>query len=160
MDTSIQQLNLNYLPKEDRLLLKVNNSADAEFRIWLTRRYTILLLKVLTDKMDTFGGVDAIAVSEEAQKEIKSGAFEKKYSAPKEINYPLGEEGVLAYQIKTTALKNNSVNLQFLPEKGKGLNFNLDKKLLFMLHKLLLQGIRGANWEISQLTQPPPSEVH
>ncbi len=40
---SIQQFNGEWIPREDRLLLRINTSNDEEFRFWLTR----LMLKNL-----------------------------------------------------------------------------------------------------------------
>ena len=49
-------MNVSYAAREDRLLLRVSTSEDEEFRIWLTRRYTGLLLGVLNKEMDDRGG--------------------------------------------------------------------------------------------------------
>lgn len=49
MGGAISQLRVVYSPEEDRLLLRVNTTDHAEYRCWFSRRYTILLLRVLQE---------------------------------------------------------------------------------------------------------------
>lgn len=102
---------------------------------------------------------EAIAVSDETQKEIKQGALEKKYQEPEAPDYPFGENGFIACQLKCGTDKNNTLQMQILPEKGKGMNLKLDKKLLFMLHNLLIQGINHANWKLNY-NDDLPADIH
>ncbi|MBN4075527.1 MAG: hypothetical protein COA71_06605 [SAR86 cluster bacterium] len=159
MSDNLQQLNITYIPKEDRLLFRVRAGSNTEFRIWFTRRYTNLLMKLLTENMQKFGGAETIAVSNETQKSIQQGALEKKYQEPQAPDYPFGENGFIAYQLKIASDKDNNLHLQLLPEKGKGMNLKLDKKILFMLHNLLFQGINRANWKLSY-DDYLPTEIH
>ena len=48
MPGSINQIQIAYSPEEDRILFRVNSMDRKEFRFWLTRRFTVLLVKVLT----------------------------------------------------------------------------------------------------------------
>ena len=36
MTDKLHQMNVTYIPKEDRLLLKISTTQKDEFRIWLT----------------------------------------------------------------------------------------------------------------------------
>ena len=139
-------MNVSYAAREDRLLLRVSTSEDEEFRIWLTRGYTSLLLGVLNKEMDNRGGAPAVAGNQETTKMIKNGALEKKYEEKPASDYPLGEEGVLAFRINTKSLENGVLALELLPEKGRGLTLNMYKSLLYMFHKILTQGITQAKW--------------
>jgi hypothetical protein len=51
----IQQLSVSYLAEQDRILVRVNTSADQETRLWLTRRLMVglwpLLSKLLTQHL-------------------------------------------------------------------------------------------------------------
>ncbi|MBN4059845.1 hypothetical protein JYT80_00755 [bacterium AH-315-I11] len=116
-------------------------------------------MKLLTENMQKFGGAETIAVSNETQKSIQQGALEKKYQEPQAPDYPFGENGFIAYQLKIASDKDNNLHLQLLPEKGKGMNLKLDKKILFMLHNLLFQGINRANWKLSY-DDYLPTEIH
>lgn len=46
-NAAIQQLNISYMPTEDRLLLKIGMSNQTELSVWLTYRVTRTLAKVL-----------------------------------------------------------------------------------------------------------------
>ena len=91
-------MNISYNPKEDRLLLKISSKNNDEYRLWLTRRYSGLLLKLFQDEIDKHGGEPRVASSDEAKKMYQNGALEKPYEA-ESTNFPLGEDGVLGFRI-------------------------------------------------------------
>ena len=146
MSDQLHQINISHDSKEDRLLLRVSTGGGDEFRLWLTRRYTALLMGVLNKEMDKLGGAPSVAGSEQTTKMLKNGALEKKYDNEKAQNYPLGEAGVLAFRINTHNTDEGILSLELLPEEGKGITLNLNKPLLYMLHNILTQGITQANW--------------
>ena len=148
MSDQLHQINISHNGKEDRLLLRVSTGAGDEYRIWLTRRYTGLLMGVLNKEIDMRGGAPGVGGSEETTKMLKSGALEKKYDAEKTTNFPLGDKGVLAFRINTRNAENGNLVLEILPEDGKGITLNLNKPLLYMLHNILTQGITQANWAL------------
>ena len=43
----IHQLNLKYVPEQDRLLLRINTKTGEELRLWLSRRLTLGVLPLL-----------------------------------------------------------------------------------------------------------------
>ncbi len=148
MNDALQQINLAYVAEEDRLLLKVRTASDAEFRIWFTRRYSGLLLQVLTDQIDREGGYQLLASRKETLEQLKSGAFEHSYTHGPGLHYPLGERGVLAYRINANKDASGVMALQLLPEQGLGITFTLDKSTLYMLYNLLDQGLRQTEWNL------------
>jgi hypothetical protein len=148
MQNNLQQLNISYLPHEDRLLLKARTSNENELRIWLTRRYTSLLINVLVQQMDKAGGMLELASNKTTLEQFKGGAFAKDYEPPPRQNFPLGENGVLGYRINTGKNADARVNLQLLPEAGEGLNLMLDKSMLFMFYNLLEQALVHAEWNL------------
>lgn len=144
----LQQMNIAYSPAQDRLLFKINQNNEAEYRVWMTRRFTMFLLKVLRDQMDDSGGSQKLATSEDTVKQLKSGAFEKEYQNKIPQELPLGEDGILAYRINLKKMDNGVITLQLLPEDGKGVNFNLEKTMVYMLYNLLEQAINNTNWNL------------
>lgn len=149
INQNIQQLNIGYNPIEDRLLFKLKSGSNQEYRLWFTRRFSKLLLSLLIDKMDTFGGIDSIGVSEDTQAVIKNGALEKKYIAPIAPQYPLGKAGIIPTKMNISQLKNNTISINFLNNDNKGMKFNMDKKMLYLTHNLLTQGINKADWDLA-----------
>ena len=47
--SQLHQMQITYVPVEDRLLYRVNTKHRQEFRFWMTRRYVKLLWKGLID---------------------------------------------------------------------------------------------------------------
>ena len=70
-------MNINYIPVEDRLMLRINTLAGDEFRVWLTRKFTELLLNLLNKEIDKHGGVPTFASTPETKELFKKGAMEK-----------------------------------------------------------------------------------
>jgi hypothetical protein len=159
MSDQLHQLNINYIPVEDRLMLRINTLGGDEFRVWLTRRFTELLLNLLTREIDKHGGVPTLASTPETKKLFKQGAMEKRYEEEKITNYPLGETGFLASKINYKAAAEGVLKLEILPEKGQGVTLNLNKTLLFMFYNLLSQGCSQSAWKILN-DQPSAQNVH
>ena len=148
MTERLHQINISHDSKEDRLLLRISTDAGDEHRLWLTRRYTSLLMGVLNKEMDMRGGAPSVAGNEETTKMLKNGALEKKYDNENAKNFPLGEAGVLAFRINARNTDEGNLALELLPEQGKGITLNLNKSLLYMLHNILTQGVTKANWAL------------
>lgn len=167
MTGALQQLNITYNPVEDRLLLRANAGSAGEFRIWLTRRYSTLLAKVLADMIEKEGGMRELASSRDTINQLKGGAFEQEYQPPFDSDngrqtsaaLPLGADGILGYRINANRKPDGILNLQLLPEHGPGLNFDLNRTILFMLYNLLEQGLAGAEWNV-HLPQAHKEPVH
>lgn len=150
MADQLHQINVSYLPVEDRLLLRINTKGGDEFRVWLTRRYTGILMNVLNKEIDKYGGLPAVASSPATTEMFKQGAMEKPYEEESISNFPLGQAGFLAFAVKVNKVADDNLNLEILPEKGKGFTLNLNKSLLFMVYNLLTQGISQAGWFLPQ----------
>ncbi len=159
MTDQLHQMNIAHDPKEDRLLLRISSDGGDEYRVWLTRRYTSLLIGLINKEIDSRGGVPSVAGSEETTTMLKNGALEKKYDHEKVKHYPLGESGVLAFRINTRNTQDGNLMLELLPEQGKGITLNLNKSLLYMLHNILTQGITQANWAL-QTESAVSTKVH
>jgi len=160
MTDKLHQINVTYAGKEDRLLLRATTIKGDEYRIWLTRRYTMMLFTILNKAMEKHGGAPAIGSSEQTKQMLKAGALEKVFEEEKTTNYPLSEDGFLAFGIKTANTPEGNLHLEILPEKGPGVTFNLDKQLLYMLQNLLSLGIDRADWHIDSTLDNSSQRVH
>jgi len=159
MVDQLHQLNMNYVPAEDRLMLRMNTQAGDEYRVWLTRRFAGLLVELLNKEIDKYGGIPTLASTPETKKLFKQGAMEKPYEEEKIINYPLGEAGFLASKINYKSTEEGVLALEILPEKGKGINLNLNKTLLFMFYNLLAQGCSQSGWKLIE-NSPSEKNIH
>ncbi|MCZ6525247.1 MAG: hypothetical protein O6928_01615 [Gammaproteobacteria bacterium] len=145
MADKLYQMNISYVPKEDRLLLKISTKNSNEYRLWLTRRFSGLLINVLNKEITNRGGSSSIASSKITTRMFKDGAFEKSYEGGN-VTFPLGESGILAYKINAGNNKDGDLQLELSPEQGQGLTVNLNKSLLYMFHNLLAQGVEQSGW--------------
>ena len=156
----LHQVNVTYSGKEDRLLLRASTKLGDEYRIWLTRRFTDLLLNSLIKAMDKYGGPASLGSNPKTKAMFKAGAMDKAFEEDITTNFPLGKNGFLAYAVKTAAMADGNLHLEILPEKGKGVSVNLDRPLLYMFHNLLMQGIARAEWHLLQSHETQSSRVH
>jgi len=148
MTNAIQQLNITYVPVQDRLLLRASVMGEGEYRLWLTRRFTALLIKVLDEQINKAGGIHELASRKETLGLLKAGALERAYQGAAEPDFPLGEDGVLGFRINVDRTESGTIRLQLLPGTGKGLAMNLEIPLLYLIYNLLEQGIRQADWQL------------
>ena len=158
MNTQLHQMNVRYLPVEDRLLLRISSTNGDEYRLWLTRRYTGMLQQVLGQEVERMGGRQVVASSQETTRMYKEGAFEKPFEE-ESLQFPLGEKGVLACRINLNRLQDGNVRLDMAPEVGQGLSLNLNRSLIYMFENLLIQGIAQAGWNLAG-DQQPSGQVH
>lgn len=160
MNDHLHQMNITYSGKEDRLLLRTSTHQGDEYRIWLTRRFTRLLLQVLATEMQKHGGHLSIGSQGETAKLLREGAFDKPYEEEKASNFPLGEDGILAYGVKSHNKPDGRLFLQIHSEAGLHLGLNLSEGLLYMFHNLIVQGIENAEWNIASDPGQNPSQIH
>jgi len=155
MNDPLHQININYSSNEDRLLLRITTRQGDEFRAWLTRRFTAVLMDVLGKEIDRRGGLPAVASRPETRRMFREGVLEKPFEEEASRRFPLGETGFLASRIGTRDQPGNSLSLELRPETGQGVTLNLDQSLLFMLYNLLTQGVGRADWHL-----PEPQSVN
>ncbi len=149
MTDLLHQINIAYIDKEDRLLMRATTMNGDEYRVWFTRRYAGLLMDIINKDMNERGGMTTLGSAPQTTDMIKDGALEKPFEN-NVTNYPLGEKGVLGFGIKTNISEDKILNLQLFPETGQGVTLNLNDSLIYMFHNLLSQGIARADWNFKQ----------
>ena len=148
MSNALQQVNMIYVAEQDRLLLRISTTGDDEYRIWLTRRYSALLLQVFLEQMEREGGYQELASRQDTLARLRGGALDQPYQPGPRTNYPLSEQGVLGFRINVNRDQAGATQLQLLPEHGQGVNINLDKSTLYMLYNVLEQALTQADWNL------------
>jgi len=157
----LHQINMQYSNTEDRILLRTSTENNDEYLIWLTRRYTKLLVDIFDKEIERRGGTTTLGAKKETTKLFKEGAFEKPYAEETPKNHPLGDKGVLAFGIKTGIDAQGNFTLIIQSESGKGITYNLNDTLIYMFYSLLIQCIERAEWKIGKLAQNPVnSQLH
>lgn len=161
MSEKLHQINVQYSNKEDRILLRTSTENNDEYLIWLTRRFTKLLLDILDREIEKRGGTTSLGTKKETKKLFNDGAFEKPYAEEASKNHPLGENGVLAFGIKAGADNNGNLVLELQSETKQGITFNLNDTLIYMFYSLLMQGIERSEWQIGKFGERSPnSQLH
>lgn len=150
----LEQFSASYDAAQDRILLRIRSSDDAEFRFWITRRYLALLWPVLMKIADAFSArksVDPLTrstLSELAHgKAVGNADFATEYHAGS--IFPLGEDPLLLARINVGSISAEWRTLTLLPQLGQGVNLKLDEKLLHVLARLLQQTAAAADWGLS-----------
>ena len=166
----LEQFSASYDAVQDRLLLRIRSSDDAEFRFWITRRYLALLWPLLMKMADAFSGRKAPGdpLTRNALAELAHGEAVNKAdfgSAYRDGSlYPLGEEPILLGRVTVKPLQGNTQTLTLLPQDGQGINLDLDEKLVHVLARLLQQAAVAAEWalnlDISPGTGAAPEPLH
>ena len=161
MTDKLHQINAQYSNKEDRILIRTSTESNYEHLIWLTRRYTKLLLDILDKEIEQRGGTTSLSAKKETRKLYNEGAFEKPYAEEKPKTRPLGEEGLLAFGIKAGNDESGNLILELQSETKQGITLTLNDTLLYMFYSLLMQSIERSEWQIGQFSERSPnSQLH
>lgn len=128
---NIHQLSVNYLQEQDRILVRINTTQDAQLRLWFTRRLTLglmpLLTKVVAQHVATQDALKSPGISPTAtadpatQKllsEFKQQALLQKsdFVTPFKDQaglLPLGTEPLLVTEVNMTPLPSGQLRLVF-----------------------------------------------
>ncbi len=160
----LHQIQFNYVPEADRLLLRISTADKSEFCFWLTRRYVRLLwpavLKLLRENPQVraqSSRLDQDTVLDfQHQQAIEQGDFSTEYQADAQAT-PLGEKPLLLAKLQPGKGKDGPV-LHLAPIKGNGVNLALPGPLLHGFARMLQQGAKQAEWGLNlSLKQSSPA---
>lgn len=170
--SQMHQMQLSYVPTEDRILFRLNTKARQEFRFWMTRRYVgvlwATLAKLVADsdapppEQDEPEIPTKDALIESTKKEIKhkemvaKSDFETQYQ---ESTYlPLGEEPALLFSVGVKPHPSGQALLCMHPQKGQGIELLLNDQILHSLCKLLVDTSGKAGWNQDLRFVAPPKD--
>jgi hypothetical protein len=152
----LHQLNLDFIPEHDRLLLRVSTDDQFEVRLWLTRRALRLLWPLLVQMLRASPEIasqsnpqarDAL-VGMQHEQALGRANFGKPFEeAPREM--PLGAEPILVARMQSKRDAGGSQVLTLLPQQGQGVHLTLDDTLLHSLCKLLQNAVARSDWDIA-----------
>jgi len=152
----LHQLKLDFIPEQDRLLLRVSTDNQLEVRLWLTRRALRLLWPLLVQLLRSSSEV-ALQINPDARDALVGMQHER---ALRQANFadafdeaprgmPLGAEPILVARIHTNKDEGGNQVLGLLPQQGQGIHLTLDDTLLHSLCKLLQDAVAKADWDIA-----------
>ncbi len=154
MSGGINQIQMLYDPGEDRILLRVNSTEHQEFRFWLTRRFSILLLKVLRDHLESDPDISTQGTPEareavrefKQEKAITSANFQEKFNEDAR-ELPLGPAIRVAFRLNYN-IKGDNLHLGIQPKEGQGINMVINRDINLSVTRLLLDAARKGEWKL------------
>jgi len=157
MQGAMSQLQMLYVPEEDRILFRVNTTVRQQFRFWLTRRYSILLLKVLQDHLESDPDITTQG-SPEAKEAVKTFKQEKamtsanfKEQFDESANeLPLGQDIPVAFKL-TYNLNEGNLSIGIEPREGQGINMAIDRNINVSMTSLLLAAAQKGEWRLAEM---------
>lgn len=154
MSNILQQINLSYSNKEDRLLLKTTTVDGDEYKIWLTRRFTKILFDILKKSVGYYTpsitNLNQSIVNKTNQQSINqdvNGDIFNQSLQEDNIKQLDGYE-ILAHKIKCGNDDKNNTVLEFQSEDGKGITYSLNESLLSVFYSLIIKSTKLADWDI------------
>jgi len=158
----IQQLQISFDAREDRLLLRIATEEREEIRVALTRRLVKVLWPHLVRMLDGHlaGVEDDVAISEEpSSPSPASGRFDAPYDEDK-LSHPLGIEPVLAMESRLQAIEGPACRIMLGEVRARKVSFECDRELLLALCTMIRATIARADWDLDLDALPLPDEPH
>jgi hypothetical protein len=158
--SQIKQIQITFVPAEDRLLLRVSTSDDAEFRFWLSRRFVRLLWPVigrlLAENPRIKTQPSPLAQREllafEHQKAVDAADFSTPYGEGEKA-LPLGEAPVLLTRFRVRKEKNDTPVLCMSSHGGQTVDLTLNPGLLHSVAELLQKAVAAAEWDLPPMIE-------
>ncbi|MDI6725528.1 MAG: hypothetical protein QMD32_01075 [Smithellaceae bacterium] len=158
MPDQLQQINISFVPVEDRLLLRITSGqagALSEYRIWLTRRFVKLFWTTLEQIIGTEinknpylspGNKQEVCRFQEDAALMKTD-FSTPYKA-EQAELPLGEEPILASLIQTGISGDGQHVIRISDLKNRGISITMTPQLIYSVRKLLTDAVLQAQWDL------------
>jgi hypothetical protein len=170
---NIHQLSVNYIQEHDRILVRINTTANEELRLWFTRRLTLslqpMLQRIVAEWVAKQEAVKSSMISPTAtadaqtqamlaefkrEESLQKSDFQTPYKSPDAL--PLGAEPLLVTEISVTPLPSGQLQLSFnekLPlDNGqpnpnpRGFRIALEQKLVHGFVHLLEKAVTTSQW--------------
>lgn len=177
----LMQFDAGYHPKEDRILLRVTNSDEEEYRLWLTRRMTGRLLNEFKPKTSAYriaegfesddmepGAPEAPRDPLDAQTVMKADLSQQAAAARQDFSspfkggrhFPLGKEGVVIASVDFHPDGKGPGNhtLLFRTVTGGALGIGVSAHVFNSIFEVLERVTRRADWGLIS-TLPPPGKM-
>jgi hypothetical protein len=156
---AISQMQMLYVPEEDRILFRVNSADAKQFRLWLTRRFTLLFLNILKNHLASDPDV-SIQATPEAKAAIQSfkqeqamqGANFQEQFKEEATELPLGDIVSLAYRLNYR-IEGETLHLGLEPKTGQGINLAINRDINVSLTQLIRTAALKAEWQLNVLPE-------
>jgi hypothetical protein len=170
---NIHQLSVNYIQEQDRILVRINTTAQEELRLWLTRRLTLGLMPMMQKQVAEWvanqetlkSPLTTTAATADAQtkamftdfkreESLQKSDFQTAYRAPHAL--PLGAEPLLVTEISVTPLPSGQLQIAFHEKlrldngqphpNPRGFRVAFEQKLMHGFVHLLQKAVENSRW--------------
>lgn len=158
MSSNIQQLELSFDFNQDRLLLIIYTQDFAEFRFWLTRRFTKIfwgaLIQLLQNdqKNPSEREKESQQIAQQFQKEqTQRQPAASKYSH-KMSRTPLGPDPMLLSRLSGRPSEHGAFILILEDAHRHHFEIRADSKILLSFCKLISEAVKKADWNLEAIS--------
>ena len=170
---NIHQISVNYVPEQDRCLVRINSQGGEELRLWFTRRLVLGLMPHLSrtagEQMQQHTGPAVLAAPVEQQRQQMLASFEKEanaykgdYKTPFKAEasaLPLGDAPALITEVKLTLLPSGKLDLQLIEKTAtqtRNIQLGMTPQLVQGLLHLLGEAMKKSDWlRVPAVTEVP-----
>jgi len=155
----ITQLNLQFIPLQDRMLLRMNTADGERMQFWITRRYLAALWTMLMKVVAADGDVarQDIPASRRSvlafkqQKTLAQVDTTKKFDDTPAHSHPLGEQPLLLSRVAIRNRDDRAPSLWLADRQDKGLELTLTESLPHLLLHLVTETHRQSDWQLPDI---------
>lgn len=165
-EVSLHQLQVKYIPEEDRMILRINTSKDELLEYYITRRYLKILWTPLGQVLlgdPNFKAYDSeskkAVFAFEHEKKMLSGITSKpfvekkkevkKVEPPTLATVPEDKPQFLLFTMaQVLTLADSSQALKLCDQQGRGLTLDCNTPALHFLYRLLLSTEPTTGWDL------------
>ena len=158
MSKQIHQMQLRFMPTEDRLLFRLSTSEDNYFQFWFTRRYVKFLWQAIQHMLHASHAGENEQHTPEVQEALRSFQhqqaladtdFDSHYEESEQPVQPLGDEPILLTQIQVKPHVDETQLLCLHPEEGEGVEIAMDIQLQHSFVQLLVDAVSKSEWDLN-----------
>ena len=153
--SNLSQINMQFRPANDRLLLLLKTNGLAEFRFWMTRRFVKGLRPALVNCLAS----NEVVIGQTQKQAMQTVLTFQHESAVAQSNFessddsvvtsaPLGDKPLLLTRANLKRNETNQPVLGLYPVTGQGIELAVDETMLHSFCKLLAQSVDKSGWDM------------
>ena len=182
MTSPLHQLTMTYSPEQDRVMLRIGTKENTEYQLWMTRRFVRIMWRALIQTIerdpnlakdwvpedrvpkdraskdqvpkDNIPEVKDAIMAMQHQESVQNSDFSQKH-AKGNVNLMANTGALLVIGGQVKPVNEDRTRINFKTEKGTGIEFFLNKKLLHALCHMIIKSAQRAQWDLDLAVGDP-----
>ena len=182
MTSPLHQLTMTYSPEQDRVMLRIGTKENTEYQLWMTRRFVRIMWRTLIQIMerdpnlakdwapedrvtedrvpkdqvpkDQVPEVKDAIMAMQHQESVQNSDFSQKH-AKGNVNLMANTGALLVIGCQVKPMNEDRTRINFKTDKGTGIEFFLNKKLLHALCHMIIKSAQRAQWDLDLAVGDP-----